>query len=80
MISIGCVLSNRLFGEEVPSARRSLGRLGIPIDVSSFLYSGFVIVFGCFPSAESGTLMIVNWAPAVWVGVVFLAVVTYERM
>ncbi|KAH8794019.1 hypothetical protein BGZ57DRAFT_937975 [Hyaloscypha finlandica] len=71
MISIGCVLSNRLFGDELPSARPSLGRLlGIPINVSLFLYSRSAIVFGCFPSA----------APAVWVGVVFLVVVIYECM
>jgi len=58
MISIGCVLSNRLFDDELPSARPSLGRLlGIPIDVSLFLYSGSAIVFGCFPSAVPGTLM-----------------------
>jgi choline transport protein len=40
MITIDCVLRKRLLGKELPSARRSLGRFGIPIDGSLFLYSG----------------------------------------
>jgi choline transport protein len=40
MITIGCVLRKRLLGKELPSARRPLGRSGIPIDGSLFLYSG----------------------------------------
>jgi hypothetical protein len=39
-----------------------------------------VIVFGCFPSAVPVTLTTLNLAPAVWVGVVFLAAVIYECM
>ncbi|PMD66494.1 uncharacterized protein K444DRAFT_606805 [Hyaloscypha bicolor E] len=40
MITIDCVLRKRLLGKELPSARRPLGRFGIPIDGSLFLYSG----------------------------------------
>src|SRR5271156_3871526 len=75
MISIGCVLRKRLLGEELPYARWSLGRLGLPINAFAFLYSGFVIVFSCFPNTVPVTTSSVNWAPAVWVGVILIAVV-----
>jgi len=77
MISIGCVLRKRLLGEELPPARWSLGRFGIPINAFAFFYSGFVIVFSCFPAAVPVTLTTANWAPAVWVGVMLLAVAIY---
>lgn len=77
MISIGCVLRKRLLREELPKARWSLGRWGIPINAFGFLYSGFVIVFSCFPSQLPVTTMNANWAPAVWVGVMLLAVAVY---
>jgi amino acid transporter len=78
MISIGCVLRKRLRGEELPPARWSLGRFGIPINAFAFFYSGFVIVFSCFPASVPVTLTTANWAPAVWVGVILLAVVIYH--
>ena len=77
MISIGCVLHKRLLGEELPPARWSLGQFGIPINAFAFLYSGFVIVFSSFPASVPVTLTTANWAPAVWVGVLLLAVVIY---
>jgi choline transport protein len=77
VISIGCVLRKRLIGEELPPARWFLGRFGIPINAFAFFYSRFVIVFSCFPAAVPVTLMMANWAPAVWVGVMLLAVVIY---
>jgi choline transport protein len=77
MISIGCVLRKRLLHEELPKARWSLGRWGIPINAFAFVYSGFVIVWSCFPSEVPVTWKSANWAPAVWVGVIGLAVGVY---
>jgi choline transport protein len=51
MISIGCVLLKRIRGEPLPHARWSLGRWGLPINAFAFAYSGFVMVWSCFPSA-----------------------------
>ena len=73
MISIGCVLRKRLLGLELPKARWSLGRWGIPINAFAFFYAGFVIVFSCFPSVVPVTTQTANWAPAVWGGVILLA-------
>lgn len=51
MISIGCVMLKRIRGEPLPHARWSLGRWGLPINAFAFAYSGFVMVWSCFPSA-----------------------------
>ncbi|KAL3419347.1 amino acid permease [Phlyctema vagabunda] len=77
MISIGCVLRLRLLKQPLPRARWSLGRWGIPINMFAFLYSGFVIVFSCFPVSLPVTAATANWAPAVWTGVILLALVVY---
>lgn len=77
MISIGCVLRKRLLHEPLPPARWSLGRFGIPINTFAFLYSGFVIVFSCFPTAVPVTADTANWAPVVWVGVILLSWLVY---
>ncbi|KAK7045415.1 polyamine transporter tpo5 [Paramarasmius palmivorus] len=78
MISIGCVLLLRIKGEPLPPARWSLGRFGLPINAFAFLYSAFVIVFSCFPTSLPVGLGDANWAPAIWVAVMVLSVVTYE--
>lgn len=77
MISIGCVLRKRLLGEELPPARWSLGRSGIVINGFAFLYSGFVIVFCCFPGKLPVTTGNANWAPVVWAGVILLSGAIY---
>lgn len=77
MISIGCVMLRRLRGQELPPARWSLGRFGLPINMFAFFYSAFVLVFSCFPVAVPVTLSTANWAPVVWVGVIVISLVTY---
>jgi choline transport protein len=66
MLSIGCILRKRLLGEELPISRWSLGRFGTAINAFAFLYSGFAIVFSCFPPSVPVTPSTVNWAPLVW--------------
>ncbi|KAH6668007.1 amino acid transporter-like protein [Halenospora varia] len=77
MISIGCVLLLRLQNKPLPPARWSLGRWGIPINAFAFAYSGFVIIFACFPAELPVTTDTANWASMVWGGVIALAVVVY---
>jgi amino acid transporter len=77
MISIGCVLRKRLLSEPLPPARWSLGRWGILVNTFAFMYSGFVIIFSCFPTSVPVTTSTANWAPAVWVGVTLLSWVVY---
>ncbi|KAF4314330.1 putative amino acid transporter protein [Botryosphaeria dothidea] len=77
MLSIGCVLLRRIRGQELPHARWSLGKLGLPINAFAFCYSFFVIVFSCFPTALPVTTADANWAPAIWAAVIVLSIVTY---
>jgi len=48
-LSIGCVLWRRLFGEPLPPARWSLGKLGIAVNAVGFLFEVFVMVMSFFP-------------------------------
>ena len=77
MISIGCILLKRIQKQELPPARWSLGKWGLPINAFAFVYSGFVIVFSCFPNSVPVTASTANWAPLVWVGVILVAVMAY---
>jgi choline transport protein len=77
MISIGCVLLLRIQGHPLPHARWSLGRYGILLNAFAFAYSGFCIIWCCFPAQLPVTLETANWAPAVWAGVIVLAIAVY---
>lgn len=77
MLSIGCVLLRRIRGQELPHARWSLGKLGLPINAFAFCYSFFVVVFSCFPTALPVTTADANWAPAIWAAVIVLSIGTY---
>ena len=77
MLSIGCVFLKRLKGEPLPPARWSLGRYGIWINGFAFLYSGFIIIFSCFPTYLPVNLGSANWAPLVWVAVMVLSAIFY---
>ncbi|EDO04644.1 hypothetical protein SS1G_07127 [Sclerotinia sclerotiorum 1980 UF-70] len=77
MMSIGCVLLKRIKGEPLPPARWSLGRFGLPINAFAFAYSGFVMVWSCFPSKAPVTVGNANWAPAVWFVVIVVAGLIY---
>lgn len=78
MLSIGCVALKRLKGQELPHARWSLGRWGLPVNIFAFLYAAFATVLSCFPSGVPVVdTSSANWAPAVWAGVVVLSVATY---
>lgn len=77
MLSIGCIALKRLRGEPLPPARWSLGRWGLPINIFAFFYSGFAVVFSCFPTELPVDTTSANWAPAVWAGVLVLSILTY---
>ncbi|KAI9661029.1 MAG: hypothetical protein M1821_009356 [Bathelium mastoideum] len=78
MISIGCVLLRRIKGQELPHARWSLGKLGLPINAFAFFYSGFALVFCCFPVSLPVTVSSANWGPLIWVAVIGLSFLVYQ--
>ena len=49
VVSIGCVLWRRLFGEPLPPARWSLGKFGVPTNIIALLYQSFSTVISFFP-------------------------------
>lgn len=77
MLSIGCVLLRRVRGEELPRARWSLGRWGLPVNAVAVAYSGLVVVMSCFPDGVAPAPADANWAPAIWGAVILLSVVAY---
>lgn len=76
-LSIGCVLLRRIQGPELPHARWSLGRWGLPINLLAVVYSAFIVLMSCFPYDMAPALEDANWAPLIWVAVILLSVVAY---
>lgn len=61
VLSIGCVLWRRTFGEPLPSARWSLGKLGIPLNIIAVLYQSFATIISFFPLFAEVTPANFNW-------------------
>lgn len=76
-LSIGCVTLKRMRGKELPPARWSLGKWGLPINMFAVAYCIFVVIWSSFPAALPVSLDSANWAPAIWVGVFLLSIITY---
>lgn len=77
MISIGCLLLRRIQGGQLPPARWSLGRLGLPVNAFAVGYSLFIVVLSCMPYSNPTTAVDANWAPAIWAAVILISVVAY---
>lgn len=77
MLSIGCVLLRRIQGHQLPPARWSLGRLGLPINAFAVGYSAFIVVLSCLPYSNPTTAVDANWAPVIWAAVIFISLVAY---
>lgn len=77
IISIGCLIHKRLRKEPLPPARWSLGRFGLPINIFAVVYACFLIIFCFFPLTVPVTAVTVNWTPAIFVGVVVVALSFY---
>ena len=77
LLTIGCLVWRRLFGEPLPRGSWTLGRFGMAINIFAIMYSTYLIVFIAFPTAVPVTLATFNWAPVMFGGVVVLATVYY---
>ena len=77
MVSIGCLLLKRFRHEPLPPARFSLGRWGMPVNLFAFFYSLITLVFSCFPVSVPVDASTANWGPAIWGGVLVIALVSY---
>jgi choline transport protein len=61
VLSVGCVLWRRSFGEPLPPARWSLGKLGIPLNIIAVLYQSFATIISFFPLFAEVTAANFNW-------------------
>ncbi|ROV91839.1 hypothetical protein VMCG_09203 [Cytospora schulzeri] len=77
MLSIGCVLVRRIKGQELPRARWSLGRWGLPVNAFAVGYSAFIVLLSCFPDTNPTDAANANMAPVIWGGVILITVVAY---
>ncbi|KAK5123914.1 hypothetical protein LTR85_002111 [Meristemomyces frigidus] len=76
-LSIGCVLWRRLFGEPLPYARWSLGRLGLVSNAVGCLFELFVMVISLFPLFAHVTAKTMNWGVAMFGGAGILCAIYY---
>jgi choline transport protein len=61
VLSISCVLWRRCFGEPLPPARWSLGKLGIPLNIIAIVYQSFTTIISFFPLIAEVTAANFNW-------------------
>jgi choline transport protein len=61
VLSISCVLWRRCFGEPLPPARWSLGKLGIPLNIIAVVYQSFTTIISFFPLFAEVTAANFNW-------------------
>ncbi|QSS51176.1 amino acid permease [Histoplasma capsulatum var. duboisii H88] len=77
LVCIGCFIYRRLQWKEIPPARFSLGACGLPVNIISFLYLSFAIVFTFFPNNNYPTAVSMNWSVLVFGFVVIFAGLQY---
>jgi len=77
-VSISCILYRRIKHPElVPTARWSLGKWGIPVNIIGLLYSAFSFFWAFWPNETPVTLENFNWSVVLFVGVFVMSLVMY---
>ncbi|OAL24287.1 hypothetical protein AYO20_10714 [Fonsecaea nubica] len=77
-ISISCVLYRRVYHPELlPKARWSLGKLGVPINVFSVVYSLFAFFWSFWPNGTPVDAESFNWSVVLFFGVMIISGVFY---
>jgi choline transport protein len=61
VLSIGCVLWRRCFGESLPPARWSLGKLGVPLNIIAVVYQSYTTIISFFPLFAEAAAANFNW-------------------
>lgn len=76
-ISIACVFTKRLRGEELPVGRWSLGKLAIAVNAFALCYLVIMIVISFFPLFAEVTVTTMNYSVVMFGGVTLLAILYY---
>ena len=77
VISIGCVTLKRLRRESLPDSRWTLGRWGLPINITAFLYSIWAFFWSFWPNSMHVTAVNFNWACVIFVGLMSISGLLY---
>lgn len=77
ILSIGCILSKRLRREPLPSARWSLGRAGMAVNIIALVFLVAFFVFCFFPTATPVQPDTMNWNIVMFGGIFVWATVFY---
>lgn len=77
LVSIGCILYKRFRNEALLPRRWSVGRFGMAFNLCALAYVAVAYVFAFFPIGTPVTTETMNWASAVYGGIVIVAVFYY---
>lgn len=77
MVTIGCLIWRRLYGEPLPARRWSLGAWGLSVNIVAILFLIPVFIFAFFPLATPVTAESMNWSSAMFGGTLLLAGIWY---
>lgn len=77
MVSIGTITWKRLRGHPLLPSKLKLGKFGLPINIASLAFCAVVYVFAFFPPVPNPTAAGMNWAIAVYGGMLLLAFTYY---
>jgi amino acid transporter len=77
LITIGSTILHRLRGKTLPHARFSLGKWGLPINITAVCYLVPVFVFSFFPAGPKPTPVTMNWGIVMYGGVIILCTLYY---
>ncbi|OAQ98288.1 hypothetical protein LLEC1_02077 [Akanthomyces lecanii] len=78
LFSIGCMMWRRTFHPDtLPPARFPLGRWGLPINTAAVIFACWSLFWVLWPTEYPVTLASFNWASAIFVGTLLLALLYY---
>lgn len=77
-VSIGCVLIRRLLHPELlPTARWSLGRFAVAVNVGGFTYAIFAFFWCFWPGTTPVELKTFNWSVLIFVAIAVISITMY---
>jgi amino acid transporter len=77
-VSVACVLYRRIAHPElIPTARWSLGRWGVPVNIIGLTYVSFTFFWSFWPNNVPVTLGTFNWSVVLFLGVFTICLVMY---
>jgi choline transport protein len=77
LVTIGCLIWRRLYGAPLPPRRWSLGKAGLGINISAFLFVLPLWFFTFWPLATPVLASTMNWSSVIFFGVLIIAAVYY---